>query len=309
MSRLLGFSMLLAPLVVYGLIRLVLFAYVGGFDPKPPPPDEWSPEVPPPDPKHDLVIEGAWIRYNGKSVRLGSPVEQFIEVFGPPEYYQAEFEKETYIDDSLAPRPIFRPGSPPKTLKRSLNVFWPELGVIAKSIALGGIKESRGCQMYMNTFYVNLFDRIKHPPKMLMFEDERRMRMEKPFPGRFLFEGGWVRPDATIGQVNHTKRPPKLQEGDFATEFVYESEYQADASFETYPIFRLENTTGTLRDFEIQFHELYNMDTCRCFYSLEMCHCVLDANPNASNSAKNVRSGDCRALLKEQHAAGGSSGG
>jgi hypothetical protein len=44
-----------------------------------------APAIPPPHPKHDLVIERGSARYNGKLLPLGAPLERWVSVLGPYE--------------------------------------------------------------------------------------------------------------------------------------------------------------------------------------------------------------------------------
>lgn len=52
------------------------------------------PAVPPPHPKHDLLIEGGVARYNGKSLGPGVPLDDWVAILGPPDRTQGH----TYWD-------------------------------------------------------------------------------------------------------------------------------------------------------------------------------------------------------------------
>jgi hypothetical protein len=43
-----------------------------------------QPPLPPPDPQHDIVIEGASIEYNGKPLPIGGSEKEWLTVLGPP---------------------------------------------------------------------------------------------------------------------------------------------------------------------------------------------------------------------------------
>jgi hypothetical protein len=59
--------------------------------------DDALPAVPAPHPKHDLVIEGGVVRYNGKELGPGLPMDIAVAVLGPP----SRSDYEAFIWDSL----------------------------------------------------------------------------------------------------------------------------------------------------------------------------------------------------------------
>lgn len=136
--------------------------------------DDPLPAVPPPHAKHDLVIEGGVVRYNGKALGPGLPMDAAIEALGQP----SRSDYEAAIWDSLG-------------LKLSRE-FLPEAQRDPEKLAPA-------------TCVSVQFDkrsRIGFP------EDQEGNPLGFPssatqlFPGRILFEGAPLFQGARVDQIN-----------------------------------------------------------------------------------------------------------